>query len=454
MSITHTKVSSKADSADTALVRPSDWNAVHSGTLDHGGLDGLLDDDHTQYVKHSLATAVNDFLVASGAGVFVKKTLAEVKTLLDWATDIATHAAIASTALIQGHATTTQITKLDGIETGATKYPDTGEQAFLDADHTKLDGIATGANLYVHPNHSGDVTSAADGAQTIVNKVTMTATAPVTVSGTPTVIAGSAVAIAIPAATNAAAGHATAAHIAAIEANTAKVTNATHSGDATGDGALTIPVETVTYAKMQHVSATDKVLGRSTAGAGDVEEIACTAAGRALLDDANAAAQLVTLGDAAAAVAAVDAAGLILAAGKTVEYTSPTGSRTASGKTVTETAGINLVFGNACYRGTDGLMEKALADDAALTIPATHFCLATIAENSAGLFLTEGEVYSTADSWAFDVGKSVYLSAATAGLITKTMPTKVTGNQVQVLGVAKAADKIWWSPSPIVMEYA
>lgn len=44
------------------------------------------------------------------------------------------------------------------------------------------------------------------------------------------------------------------------------------------------------------VSATDKVLGRATAGAGPVEEIPCTAAGRALIDDANAAAQLTTLG--------------------------------------------------------------------------------------------------------------------------------------------------------------
>ena len=54
--------------------------------------------------------------------------------------------------------------------------------------------------------------------------------------------------------------------------------------------------EAVTYAKMQHVSATDKLLGRSTAGSGDVEEIDCTSAGRALLDDANAAAQRTTLG--------------------------------------------------------------------------------------------------------------------------------------------------------------
>jgi hypothetical protein len=50
--------------------------------VDHGGLGGLADDDHTQYILHSLATAANDFLVASGSGAFVKKTLAEVLTIL------------------------------------------------------------------------------------------------------------------------------------------------------------------------------------------------------------------------------------------------------------------------------------------------------------------------------------------------------------------------------------
>lgn len=42
--------------------------------------------------------------------------------------------------------------------------------------------------------------------------------------------------------------------------------------------------------------ATDTLLGRATAGAGAVEEITCTAAGRALLDDATAADQRTTLG--------------------------------------------------------------------------------------------------------------------------------------------------------------
>jgi hypothetical protein len=70
-------------------------------------------------------------------------------------------------------------------------------------------------------------------------------------------------------------------------------------GDITvsGSGATwTVDSDVITYAKMQNVSATDKLLGRSTAGAGDVEEIACTAAGRAILDDTNAAAQRTTLG--------------------------------------------------------------------------------------------------------------------------------------------------------------
>jgi hypothetical protein len=52
----------------------------------------------------------------------------------------------------------------------------------------------------------------------------------------------------------------------------------------------------VTYAKIQNVSATDRLLGRSTAGAGVVEEIVCTAFGRSLIDDADASTARTTLG--------------------------------------------------------------------------------------------------------------------------------------------------------------
>jgi hypothetical protein len=52
---------------------------------------------------------------------------------------------------------------------------------------------------------------------------------------------------------------------------TALTGNVTASG--TGSVAATIANEAVTYAKMQHVSATSRVLGRITSGAGDVEEL-------------------------------------------------------------------------------------------------------------------------------------------------------------------------------------
>lgn len=52
----------------------------------------------------------------------------------------------------------------------------------------------------------------------------------------------------------------------------------------------------VSYSNIQNVSATDKLLGRVSAGAGVIEEVTCTAAGRALIDDADAAAQRTTLG--------------------------------------------------------------------------------------------------------------------------------------------------------------
>lgn len=76
----------------------------HSGgdgaQIDHGGLGGLTDNDHTQYVLHSLATAENDVLVGNNpVGTWVKKTLADFKTILGLgtaaytaSTDYVTHA--------------------------------------------------------------------------------------------------------------------------------------------------------------------------------------------------------------------------------------------------------------------------------------------------------------------------------------------------------------------------
>lgn len=58
----------------------------------------------------------------------------------------------------------------------------------------------------------------------------------------------------------------------------------------------TIDNDVVTYAKMQNISAQYRLLGRSTAGAGDTEEIATSAFILTLLDDADASTARTTLG--------------------------------------------------------------------------------------------------------------------------------------------------------------
>ena len=60
---------------------------------------------------------------------------------------------------------------------------------------------------------------------------------------------------------------------AAISLNTAKVTNANHTGDVTGSTALTIANDAVTYAKMQNVAADDRILGNVSGAGGIVAEL-------------------------------------------------------------------------------------------------------------------------------------------------------------------------------------
>lgn len=146
-----------------------------------------------------------------------------------------------------------------------------------------------------------------------------------------------------------------------------------------GGSTWTLDNDSVTYAKMQNVSATDKILGRSTSGSGDVEEIACTAAGRALIDDVDAAAQRTTLGLVIGTnVQAYDAelaaiAGLTSAADKGIQFT---GSGTAGTFDLT-TAG------------------KALLDDATAADQRTTLGLGTVATLESD---TDGTLAANSDS--------------------------------------------------------
>lgn len=82
------------------------------------------------------------------------------------------------------------------------------------------------------------------------------------------------------------------------QGGTARVLHGNAAGNPSWGAVVTndITDANVTYIKIQEVSATDKVLGRSTAGAGVVEEIPCTAVGRSIIDDATLGTVRTTLG--------------------------------------------------------------------------------------------------------------------------------------------------------------
>lgn len=109
----------------------------------------------------------------------------------------------------------------------------------------------------------------------------------------------------------------------------------------------------------------------------------------------------------------------------------------------TGTVGENVAFGDVLYlKFSDGKWWKAKAD-AYATTPGVRMALATINANASGVLLVKGNVRN--DSWSLASSRT-YLSAATAGAITTTQPS-TAGNQIQLLGIAKSATTLFFSPS-------
>lgn len=182
------------------------------------------------------------------------------------------------------------------------------------------------------------------------------------------------------------------------------------SGAAGGDLTGTYPNpsianDAVTYAKMQNVSATDKVIGRSTAGAGDPEEIACTAAGRALIDDADAAAQRTTLG---LGTAATHATGDYAAASHThaesdvtnlttdLALKAPLASPTLTGTPAAPTAGAGT---NTTQIATTAFVAASFAPLASPTLTGTPAAPTAAVGTNTTQLATTAFVLANASKW-------------------------------------------------------
>lgn len=198
------------------------------------------------------------------------------------------------------------------------------------------------------------------------------------------------------------------------------------SGDASGSGTgsitVTIANDAVTYAKMQNVTATSRVLGRITAGAGDVEELTSgnlftimgidtdlatfsvpasttiSAFAATVLDDTTASAARSTLGCGSLATASTISNDNWSGADLAV-VNGGTGASTAAGAAHALLDGIALTA--ATLAATDKvLIQDADGSDVLKTVTAQ--AIANLATTGAVVYITKDDVPSAASSVSFN----------------------------------------------------
>lgn len=141
---------------------------------------------------------------------------------------------------------------------------------------------------------------------------------------------------------------------------------------------------------------------------------------------------------------------------KSIDIAAAPAADTWEGITITATAHENVVLGSLCFVNASG--EMALSDaDAAATMPGLYMATAAIDADDPGVFLRSGIIHLHTLAPAWTIGALIYAgsigAAHTPGAIHDEAPSG-SGDQVQIIGVALAADILDFNPCPVLVEVA
>ena len=159
-------------------------NKITRAKIDADAIDGTKVADDSLDSEHYAATSIdNEHLADNAVGTdeIADDAVTYAKIQNVSATDRILGRDSASAGVIE-EITPANLRTMINVEDGATADQSNAEivaaveagsdsNTFTDADHSKLNGIAASANAYVHPNHSGEVTSTADGATVIADNI-------------------------------------------------------------------------------------------------------------------------------------------------------------------------------------------------------------------------------------------------------------------------------------------
>ena len=174
------------DFIETGSITQGHLHSSHGITLDHIG-DGSTNTFFTTANARAAISATGSLSYNNSTGVmsFTMPTL-NTTNITEGDKLFFTNAR-AIGALTAGTNITISGSTISSTDTNTTYSVGDGgltQNNFTNTLKTKLDGIAASANNYVHPNHSGEVTSTADGATVIADNVVDEAN--LKVSNTPT----------------------------------------------------------------------------------------------------------------------------------------------------------------------------------------------------------------------------------------------------------------------------